>query len=69
MTNKTEFFKVKIIKATPLLFESTYHAPFHEHMVGKVKLVRRTSWDGAYFECKTGESILKQDVQIVKKVN
>lgn len=64
---KTQFFKIKIINHTPLLFGNTYVDAFHKDMVGKVKLVRRTKHDGAYFECKTGESILKNDCQIVKK--
>lgn len=41
-------------------------APFHKDMIGQTILVRKTEHDGAYYECKTGESILKQDVEEVK---
>jgi hypothetical protein len=64
---KTEYFKIRIIKHTPLLFGNKYVDAFHKNMIGKIKLVKRTEHDGAYFECKTGESILKRDCQIIKK--
>lgn len=60
-----KYFKVKIIKHTQLLFGNTYVDAFHKDMVGDTILVRRTAHDGAYFECKTGESILKTDCKVL----
>lgn len=61
------YFKVRIVKHTPLLFGNNYHDAFHKDLVGKVILVRDTPHRGAYYECKTGESILKHDCQTLKK--
>ena len=61
------YFKVRIIKHTPLIFGNKPVNAFHKDLVGKVILVRDTPHRGAYYECKTGESILKHDCQILKK--
>lgn len=55
------YFKVKIANHTQLLFGNTYVDAFHKDMVGKTIFVRKTEHNGAYYECKTGESILKAD--------
>jgi len=58
---KNPFFKVRIAQHTPLLFGNKHEDMFHKNMVGKIILVRNTAHNGAYYECKTGESILKTD--------
>lgn len=66
-TNNSPYFKIRIIKHTPLTFGNRYVDAFHKDLVGKVKLVRDTPHQGAYYECKTGESILKRDCKPIKK--
>lgn len=63
--NRNRYFKVKIIKHTPAIVHSAKVDRFHKDMVGQTVLVRKTPWDGAYFECKTGESLLKIDCEII----
>jgi len=62
-----KYFKVKIIKSTKLQFAWGKEHPFHRAMVGRIILVRKTEHNGAYLECKTGESILKSDVLAIAK--
>ena len=64
---KSKWFKVEIIKHTPLLFGNEYCDAFHKDMIGQNIVVRKTEWDGAYYECKTGESIIKSDCKIIKR--
>ena len=58
---KNNYFKVKIVKHTPLLFQNKHEDCWHKDKVGQTILVKNTDWDGAYYEAKTGESILKSD--------
>ena len=62
------WFKVRIKQHTPLLFGSRYEDAFHKDKIGDVILVREASYEGSpYYECKTGESILKIDVEKISK--
>ena len=61
------YFKVKITKHTQLLFCSTKCDMFHSEKVGDVILVKKTQHNGAFLECKTGDSILKTDVMPIAK--
>lgn len=65
--NNSPYFYVKIIKHTPLLFGDNYHDMFHKNKIGTVILVRETPHEGVYYECKTGESILKTDCEKINK--
>ena len=65
--NSTQkWIKVKIIKHSPLLFQSTYYDAWHVDSVGKTIVVRNTDWNGAYYECKNGNSILKSDCETAR---
>lgn len=59
------YFKVKIIKHTKLLFGNKYEDCWHKSKIGETIIVRKTDWDGSYYETKNGESILKTDCRIV----
>lgn len=62
---KTEYFKVKIVKHTPLLFGNTYENMWHVNSIGKTIKVKKTLHDGAYFECMDGSSILRYDCELL----
>ena len=62
-----KFFKVEIVKATPLLFGNNLADPFHIKMVGKKIFVRQVDLNSAYFETKSGNSILRWDVKRIVK--
>lgn len=66
MSNNSPYFKIRIIKHTPLLFGNKHMDMFHKDLVGAVKLVKDTPHKGSFFECKTGESILKSDCKKIK---
>lgn len=58
-----KYFKVKIIKHTQLLFGNKKEDMFHKDMIGQTISVRNsTDPNSTYYECETGESILKSDV-------
>lgn len=57
------YFKVKIQKHTKLLFGNNYVDAWHKDKIGKTILVKKTEWDGAYYEAKNGNSILKSDCE------
>jgi hypothetical protein len=59
------FFEVKIVKHTKLLTGNDYVDAFHKDMVGETILVKLTEHNGAYYECISGESILKSDCKII----
>lgn len=63
---KSQYFKVNIVKHTKLLFDNNYEDCFHKDKVGDDIIVREVDWPSAYYECKTGESILKTDCEIIK---
>jgi hypothetical protein len=64
-----KYFKVRILRATKLTFGNDKVDPFHVDKIGKVILVKKASYEGSpYYHCKTGESILRHDVEPIKKV-
>lgn len=61
------YFKVKIEKHTPLTFGNRKVDVFHKDMVGQTILVKEANYEGSpFYECKTGESILKSDCMPIK---
>lgn len=61
----TKLFKVKIARHTPLIFQNSPVNMWHVNKVGKVIKVREVEWPSAFYETKTGESILKTDCDII----
>ena len=64
---KQKWFDVKITKHTKLLFGNKYEDAFHKDMVGETISVKEVDWASAYYEVKSGESILKTDCAIISK--
>lgn len=55
---KRKWFEVKIVKCTNPDW-------WWVDSIGDIVTVKRTEWDGAFYECKDGRSILKSNVQII----
>lgn len=64
---KSKFFRVRIVQHTRLSFCGKKVDMFHKDLIGKVITVKKTEWDGAYYELKNGASILKSDCEIITK--
>ncbi len=63
-----KYFKVKIVQHTPLLIQNSYVDVYHKNKIGNIILVREPQFTSAYYECKTGESILKTDcIKVAKR--
>ena len=65
MSNK--FFKVKIVKHTPIVFGRQQFDNWHKKHVGETILVKETNMLKDYYECKIGHLILKVDCEIINK--
>lgn len=63
------WFKVVITNATQITVGNDKVSPWYADMIGEVIEVRKTDWDGAYFEAKSGDSILKHDVTIIPVIS
>jgi len=66
-SQSSRFFKVEITKATLLCLGNTLVNPFYEKMVGKKVFVRQPNFNSAYYETKSGNSILRWDCKRVSK--
>jgi len=56
----SKYFKVEIIKCSNKDF-------WYVDKIGNIVLVCEVDWPSSYFECKRGDSILKCDVELIKK--
>ena len=63
--NQNPYFEVKIIKHTQLQFAHGKTDGWYVDSVGKTIRVREVMWPSAYYECESGDSILKSDTQKV----
>ena len=64
-----KYFKVKIIKHSPLTFGNEKCDTWLKDKVGQVLLVREVDWPSAFYETKVenGVSILKSDCERIAK--
>lgn len=63
------YFLVEIIKHTQLTFGNKLEDLWYKDKVGQTILVKKTDWDGAFYEAQTGESVLKDDCEIIVLVD
>jgi hypothetical protein len=61
------YFKVKIIKHTPLLFDNNYIDAWHKDKIDDMILVKEVDWISAFYETKNGSSILKNDCERISE--
>lgn len=66
---KSKYFKVRVIKHTPLLFNTEYVDTWLSDKVGRILLVKEVDWPSAFYETKieNGVSVLKSDCERIAK--